>query len=93
MADLGLHDVHAYLAGAYVIQGISLTVRAGETVAILGQNGAGKTTLLRAVMGLLGPCRTGVSCGRGATSAAIRLGCGRDAVSATCRNPGESSRP
>jgi len=59
MADLGLHDVHAYLAGAYVIQGISLTVRAGETVAILGQNGAGKTTLWRAVMGLLGPLSDG----------------------------------
>src|SRR5262249_2408172 len=54
MADLELRDVHAYLAGAYIIQGINLTVRAGETVAILGQNGAGKTTLLRAIMGLWG---------------------------------------
>ena len=55
MAELELRNVHAHLAGAYIIQGISLTVRAGEIVAILGQNGAGKTTLLRAIMGLLGP--------------------------------------
>ena len=59
MADLQLDDLHAHLAGAYIIQGISLTVRAGETVVILGQNGAGKTTLLRAVMGLLGPPSNG----------------------------------
>jgi branched-chain amino acid transport system ATP-binding protein len=59
MAQLELQDLHAYLAGAYIIQGVSLTVRAGETVVIFGQNGAGKTTLLRAIMGLLGPVSNG----------------------------------
>jgi len=37
------------------LQGVSIRVRAGEVVAILGANGAGKTTLLQAVAGLLRP--------------------------------------
>jgi len=36
------------------VQGISLNVRAGQIVALLGTNGAGKTTILRAISGFLG---------------------------------------
>ena len=36
------------------VQGISLTVKPGQIVAILGTNGAGKTTTLRAISGFLG---------------------------------------
>jgi len=36
-----------------VLQGVSLTIGAGEVVTLLGRNGMGKTTTIRAVMGLL----------------------------------------
>jgi branched-chain amino acid transport system ATP-binding protein len=35
------------------LRGVSLTVRAGETVAVIGANGAGKTSLMRALSGIL----------------------------------------
>ena len=44
--------VAGYGASA-VVHGVSLAVRAGEVVALLGRNGAGKTTTLRAVLGLV----------------------------------------
>jgi branched-chain amino acid transport system ATP-binding protein len=50
---LELDDVQAYYGLAHVLQGISLTVRAGELVALLGRNGAGKTTTVRSIMGLV----------------------------------------
>jgi ABC-type branched-subunit amino acid transport system ATPase component len=36
-----------------VVRDLTLTVRSGEVVALLGANGAGKTTTLRAISGLL----------------------------------------
>ena len=56
---LDVHDVHVtYGAGARALQGVSLEVRAGEIVALVGANGAGKTTLLKAIAGLV-PARSG----------------------------------
>src|SRR5690242_7956618 len=54
---LELADIHTYYGESHVLQGVSLDVRAGELVAILGRNGAGKTTLIRSVIGFTPPRR------------------------------------
>src|SRR5882762_9752896 len=50
---LSLVDVHGYYGASHVIQGVSLRVERGETVALVGRNGAGKTTLLKTIMGIV----------------------------------------
>ena len=53
---LEVRDVHvAYGAGVRALQGVSLHVRSGEVVALIGANGAGKTTLLKTIAGLVTP--------------------------------------
>ncbi len=46
---LAVKDIHAYYGESYIVQGISLDVRHGEILALLGRNGAGKTSTLRAI--------------------------------------------
>ena len=54
---LSVEDIHTYYGDSYVLQGVSIEVRPGEVVAILGRNGVGKTTLVRSVIELSPPRR------------------------------------
>jgi branched-chain amino acid transport system ATP-binding protein len=49
---LRLEDVHVHIGKLHILQGVNLSVDAGECAALLGRNGVGKTTTLRAIMGL-----------------------------------------
>jgi branched-chain amino acid transport system ATP-binding protein len=44
-----IRDMHAYYGESYIVQGVSLDVRQGEILALLGRNGAGKTSTLRTI--------------------------------------------
>jgi branched-chain amino acid transport system ATP-binding protein len=52
---LKLTDVHTYYSKSHILQGVSLEVRRGEIVALLGRNGAGKTTSLNTIIGFIKP--------------------------------------
>jgi len=54
---LELVDVHTYYGESYVLQGISLEVKEGSVVALLGRNGMGKTTTIRSIIGFTPPRR------------------------------------
>ncbi len=59
MTELALeaHDLNTYYGKSHILHGVSLEVRAGEIVTLLGRNGAGKTTTLRSLVGLTHPRR------------------------------------
>jgi branched-chain amino acid transport system ATP-binding protein len=50
-----VRDIHAYYGESYIVQGVSLEIRHGEILALLGRNGAGKTSTLRAIARLDDP--------------------------------------
>ena len=52
---LDLKDVHTYYGAIHALKGISITVREGEIVTLIGANGAGKSTTLRSINGLNHP--------------------------------------
>ena len=54
---LRISDVHAGYGATPILFGVSLEVRLGEAVALLGKNGMGKTTLMKTAMGFLKPWR------------------------------------
>jgi branched-chain amino acid transport system ATP-binding protein len=56
-ASLLIEDLDAGYGAVRALDGVSLFVAAGETVALLGTNGNGKTTLMRCILGLLRPTR------------------------------------
>lgn len=53
---LQLKNVYANYNGKHVLEDVSLTMKQGEFLSIIGPNGGGKTTLIKAVLGLVKPC-------------------------------------
>ena len=53
-ALLRIEGLHAWYGESHILHGVSLDVRRGEVVTLLGRNGAGKTTTLKSVMGMVG---------------------------------------
>jgi branched-chain amino acid transport system ATP-binding protein len=54
---LQLRDIHTYYGPVKVLRGISLEVREGEIVSLLGSNAAGKSTTLKTIFGVVQPAR------------------------------------
>jgi len=54
-------DLDVYYGTSQILFGVGLSVRQGETMALLGRNGAGKSTTMKAIMGLAPPRRGKVS--------------------------------
>jgi branched-chain amino acid transport system ATP-binding protein len=54
-ALLEVEDIHTAYGSSRVLFGISLDIKAGECVCLLGRNGVGKTTTMRSIMGLTPP--------------------------------------
>lgn len=52
---LKLENITSAYGAVEVLRDVSLTIRPGEILGLLGRNGAGKTTLLKSIMGLLKP--------------------------------------
>ncbi len=67
---LSIQDLHVAYGNILALQGISLEVREGEIVTLIGANGAGKSTLLRAISGIV-PIRSGRIAFRGSELNAV----------------------
>ncbi|MCC7372048.1 MAG: ABC transporter ATP-binding protein [Chloroflexi bacterium] len=59
MATLELQNIHTFYGNIHALQGITIDVKDGEIVTLIGANGAGKSTTLRTISGILQP-REGV---------------------------------
>lgn len=55
MTILEVEKIDTFYGKSHILHSISLTIRKGQIVALLGRNGAGKTTTLRSIMGLTLP--------------------------------------
>jgi branched-chain amino acid transport system ATP-binding protein len=54
---LRVENLDVFYGDAQALDGVSLQIREGEIVAIVGANGAGKTSLIRTIAGMLRPAR------------------------------------
>lgn len=71
---LELVDIHTYYGESHILQGVSIGVKEGSVVALLGRNGMGKTTTIRSIIGFTPP-RSGKVVFKGKDLAGLRPDC------------------
>jgi branched-chain amino acid transport system ATP-binding protein len=81
MAILDVQDIHTYYGDSYVLQGLSMELREGQILGVLGRNGVGKTTLVNSLVGFTPPRRgkvifKGLDVTHTSSFATVRLGMG-----------------
>ena len=54
-AKIEVRDLHKAFDGKQVLRGVDLTIRAGESIAVIGGSGTGKSVLIKNIIGLLHP--------------------------------------
>jgi branched-chain amino acid transport system ATP-binding protein len=52
---LEVRDIHSFYGKSHILHGVSLDLREGELVCLLGRNGVGKSTTLKSIMGVVRP--------------------------------------
>ena len=52
---LEVRDIHSYYGKSHILQGVSMDLKEGELVCLLGRNGVGKSTTLKSIMGVVEP--------------------------------------
>src|ERR1044072_8341482 len=61
-AVVAVDDLHTFYGSIQALKGISIEVREGEIVTLIGANGAGKSTTLRSINGLNPPRNGTIAC-------------------------------
>ena len=79
--SLTIAGIDAGYGAVRVLDGVSLTVGAGETVALLGTNGNGKSTLMKSIMGMVRPASGTITATIDGTSHEASASCPRVAGS------------
>ena len=50
---LNISNLNAYYGKSHILQGVTLKVRKGEIVSLLGRNGVGRSTTIKSIMGMV----------------------------------------
>jgi branched-chain amino acid transport system ATP-binding protein len=60
---LAVKDIHTFYGKSHILHGVSLELREGEMVCLLGRNGVGKSTTMKSIIGLLHPTQGSIRFG------------------------------